>query len=64
MFIQGVHHGLSGLTGVPVVKRVSTSLVKITKYVEIIYLVAIIFVQNLPEIKIMSDKPPLSDDLR
>ena len=28
MFIQGVHHAISGLTGVPVVKRVSTSLVK------------------------------------
>ena len=27
MFIQGVHRAMSGLTGVPVVTRVSTSLV-------------------------------------
>ena len=28
MFIQGAHHAINGLTGVPAVKRVSTSLVK------------------------------------
>ena len=28
MFIQGVHRAINGLTGVPVVKRVSTSLIK------------------------------------
>ena len=28
MFIQGVHHAISGLTVVPVDERVSTSLVK------------------------------------
>ena len=52
MFIQGVHRAIIGLTGVPVVKRVSTSLVKDKNTLKLHNYPVTVKGKNIPKIKV------------